>query len=202
MDRNQQFFVAAMVELSLGALAVLLGRFIGANPHAWMPATDDSIGLAIGFGGGLMLGLGMAGVIQWLEHLQWDWIQRISTQAEGSVRKLLHGCNAWHVLSLSLAAGAGEELLFRGWLQESLCSQWSSVGAMGVVASIVISSMVFGIAHPLSLGYVVIASLLGVVLGVAFWCTENLLLVIIAHATYDAVLMLTFVRQMSAEISS
>jgi membrane protease YdiL (CAAX protease family) len=86
----------------------------------------------------------------------------------------------WSEIALvSLSAGVGEEMLFRGVLQASLCA-W-----LGIRWALAISSLVFGLLHPISITYVVMAALIGLYLGAIWIFNENLLTVMVTHAVYD-----------------
>ncbi len=79
---------------------------------------------------------------------------------------------AWHLLLISVAAGVGEEYLFRGFLQ----------GHTGLIAA----SLIFGLCHFLTFGYFVFATLFGVFLGWFYQELDHAILpVILAHAAYD-----------------
>ena len=91
-----------------------------------------------------------------------------------------------------LATGPGEETLFRGGVQGVLRRVLSPVGA------VVGSSALFGLAHVTAIvaasgaggvwGYVVSTFVLGLVLGALYEYTDNLLIPIIVHGAYNAVL--------------
>jgi uncharacterized protein len=49
----------------------------------------------------------------------------------------------------------------------------------------VLSSLLFGLFHPISLTYMIIASILGLYLGTVMLVGENLLTVMVVHALYD-----------------
>lgn len=83
------------------------------------------------------------------------------------------------ILIISALAGFGEELLMRGILQVFITEH------LGVFLGILIASLVFGLLHFLSLIYVVTTFLIGCLFGVAFHLTQDLLLVMVAHAVYD-----------------
>jgi hypothetical protein len=68
-----------------------------------------------------------------------------------------------------------------------LAGEWFSIR---VVPGLVLASLLFGLAHPISKAYVVLASFIGLLLGLLYLLTENLLACILAHALYDAILML------------
>ncbi|MCE3015652.1 MAG: lysostaphin resistance A-like protein [Pirellula sp.] len=202
MNQGKQLFFAAMFELSLGLLAVGLGNVWGSHPNTLIPEPTDLVGLSVGVFGGLALGMAMAIAMLCLEKIQWAWIQETATVAEKNLSELLNNCSVFQMIALSLAAGVGEEMLFRGWLQGTLVEQWQpTFGATGVCIAIVLSSAVFGFAHPLSRGYIAIAFFLGLVLGGFAWCCNNVLIAIMAHATYDAVLMLVFASKWTRRTS-
>ena len=88
----------------------------------------------------------------------------------------------WQIVVISLIAGAGEELLFRGVLQP--------------VVGLAASSLIFGAVHVGGRGFVgygVWAALIGMFLGWLATATGGLLSPIVAHAVYDA-LALAFIR--------
>lgn len=80
---------------------------------------------------------------------------------------------------VALLAGLGEELLFRGVLQSWLATH------LAVEWAIVLSAGVFGLAHYVNRLYFVIATAMGVYLGVLYHWTGNLLTVCLVHAFYD-----------------
>lgn len=89
---------------------------------------------------------------------------------------------------LSLAAGIGEEVLFRGFLQTGL------VALTGPFVGIAAAALLFGLVHCLSLAYFLMASLLGVLLGLAYDLTDSLLLVVTWHAVYDLAALVLLAR--------
>jgi membrane protease YdiL (CAAX protease family) len=87
------------------------------------------------------------------------------------------------IVLISLAAGIGEELLFRGAIQ----AEWGLLPA----------SLLFGAAHlggSGTMGFGVWAALIGTFLGGLAMLTGGLLAPIIAHAAYDA-LALAYIRK-------
>jgi membrane protease YdiL (CAAX protease family) len=90
---------------------------------------------------------------------------------------------------LSLVAGIGEELLCRGVLQPVL-GRW-----LGPAFGLAAASLLFGLLHPVSWLYIVLAGLLGAYLGFLYLATGNLLGPIVAHALYDFVVLVYIVRR-------
>lgn len=83
------------------------------------------------------------------------------------------------LLLISMVAGVGEEMLFRGVLQTSLDS------LLGHPTGLLIAAFLFGIAHLLTPLYALIAGLAGFYLGLLYIWSGNLLVPIIVHGLYD-----------------
>lgn len=197
MVKDSHIFWASLFELTLGLLAVALGYWLGAPPHEHMPKLGEGARLLQGFGWGMLLGGAMTGFVLFLEKLDYAWLRKASELGEKHLKDLLANAGLLHIIALSLAAGVGEELLFRGWLQGWLESLFQDWGETGSYIAIAIAALFFGLAHPLSKGYIVLATLLGFALGLSFYWSRNLFVPIVAHAAYDAFLMLHFKSQES-----
>lgn len=95
----------------------------------------------------------------------------------------------WMILFSFLVVGPAEELLFRGGIQGLLKRAW------GPWPAIVGASALFGLLHysvgsgsvASALAYVLIAFLLGIVLGVLYERTGNLVVPTLAHGGFNAV---------------
>lgn len=84
---------------------------------------------------------------------------------------------AWGV---STTAGVGEELIFRGYLL------WYGTILAGLPASVIGTSLLFGIAHGYQSRFgVIFASLAGLMLAGAYVASGSLVLAMFIHATYD-----------------
>ena len=92
-----------------------------------------------------------------------------------SLKPVFGGVGVVDVAVISMAAGIGEELLFRGVLQAEI--------------GLVLASLIFGVLHTGGTGTLVfgawVAVMGGVLGGLAIW-TEGLLAPMVAHALYDA----------------
>ena len=86
-------------------------------------------------------------------------------------------------------AGLGEELLFRGFIQRGL-ENWGSL-----TAGLVISSVLFGLAHAMTKAYLLLGILAGFFFGGIYVMTGNLLIPMITHAVYDFVALLYYLRK-------
>jgi membrane protease YdiL (CAAX protease family) len=100
-------------------------------------------------------------------------LQDISTATEGAVLGLL-GSTFKPVFALlvstavGVAAGVGEEMMFRGILQYEITKR------LGSAPAVVLSSVVFGMLHAVTPWYALLASLASVYFGVVYSYTGNL----------------------------
>jgi membrane protease YdiL (CAAX protease family) len=101
---------------------------------------------------------------------------------------LLAPCTLFDLALISILAGVGEEMLFRGVAQEAL-KEWTG----SIVLGLLLASVLFGLCHAITAGYVVLATLLGAYLGGLWLHTGNLLAPIVAHAVYDFVALVVLV---------
>ena len=179
MSERRVFLYALAFELALGALGLLGGVLTG------VPALADfrwSVSK-------LMLGLALT-----LPLLLWftaSWrserpaLREIRRTLERLLPHLVGGFGLPGLLLLSMAAGVGEEILFRGFLQGSL------EHATGPVIGLVAASVIFGLAHAITPTYALLAASMAIYLGTAWRIGGNLLVPITVHAAYDAVVMWT-----------
>ena len=80
---------------------------------------------------------------------------------------------------IAALAGIGEELFFRGLLQMGLST------FVGVWLAVLITSLIFGLAHAITPTYFLLAFLISLYLGFIFVHTGNLFIPIAVHALYD-----------------
>jgi uncharacterized protein len=164
--------------LGLG-LAWLLGQPLGEHIH-W---SLHGVGLGLVFCVPMLL--------LFLACVQWPVgpLEAIERFVREVVRPLFSHCALWQLALLSLAAGVGEELLFRGALQGALC-RWLTPWR-----GIAVASLLFGMMHPITVGYVILATAMGAYLGWAYLATQDLVVVVVAHAVYDFLALLFVTRR-------
>jgi uncharacterized protein len=110
------------------------------------------------------------------------------------IRPLMMSCSLVDLAGIALLAGLGEEMLFRGVLQESF-SRWLPL--WGAVAA---AALLFGILHAVTPAYAVLAALVGAYLGALYLWTGNLLAPILAHAVYDFVALVYLTRGPGSDV--
>jgi len=170
------------IELSLVIVAWTIGRLIGFDPlqHLhWSPR-----GLAIGALAAAPLFVGL-----WiLDRIPLRPLERIERLIDAWIARNLRRESLVAPALLSIAAGLGEEALFRGLLQDGLASLFGLPIALGV------ASAIFGLAHAITPTYAVIAGLIGLYLGGLYVLTADLAAPIAAHALYDFAALVYFLR--------
>ena len=112
---------------------------------------------------------------------QFGYLKQIEEFVDQVIKPLADRLNVFEALALSIAAGVGEELFFRGVLQ-------TETGLL--ISSLAFSLMHFGTAAIHYLSLVVIYFLIGLFLGLLFLYSSSIWPPIICHATYDFVALL------------
>lgn len=168
---------ATLLELSLAVIACALGAIFGIDPLAtlsWPPH-----GLVAGAFAAVPLLLLFA--VAWRSRV--PGLRRIRTILESILPRLFAGVSTGGLATVCLAAGLGEEIFFRGFLQAAL------ERGLGTSAGLTAASLLFGLAHPLSPGYIVVAGAMGAYLGWLWQLTDNLWIPVATHAAYDFVVL-------------
>lgn len=182
LSRDGIVVFLALLEGALAPLALAVGWLLGQpalSGFAWKIG-DAVIGVAAA--------LPMLALL--VVALRWPIgpLARIRRFLDAQVGPVLRNRH-WSDLALvSLAAGVGEEMLFRGVFQGAL-SRW-----LGPGNGLAIASIVFGLLHPITPTYIVLAGFMGAYLGGVWLLTGNLLTVMVAHALYDFVALLLLFR--------
>ncbi|HXG08437.1 MAG TPA: CPBP family intramembrane glutamic endopeptidase [Gemmataceae bacterium] len=190
MDNRQQrlwvVLLGAGFEGSFVGLAVLLGLLLGQPPleHFRWSLTDAGWGVAAS----VPMLAGALALMRWPVGP----LARIKQFTDEVLRPLFAPCTVADLALISLLAGLGEEMCFRGVLQP-VFMRW-----LGPISGLALASALFGLMHPITAAYVVLAALVGVYLGWLYNLSGNLLLVIVAHALYDFVLLVYLQRAPSA----
>ena len=119
---------------------------------------------------------------------------RIKLFSETVLRPMLRSCTAIDLLGISVLAGLGEEMLFRGVVQGSM-QHW-----LPVWSAVLLASVLFGLLHAITPTYALLATAIGAYFGVLWYYTDNLLVVMIAHALYDFLALLYLMRGPGSQV--
>jgi hypothetical protein len=99
------------------------------------------------------------------------------------VLPLFRDCRLMELAVIAALAGIGEEMLFRGVIQAVVAQQIG--GPRGMWWGLLVAAALFGLLHPVTPTYAVLAALIGLYLGWLWLAWGNLLLPIITHGSYD-----------------
>ncbi len=202
------FRTAVIFESALGLLALFLGWLIGPDARALVPKIDFGqidwatwSPIVTGLLYGTLAAIPMLLMIAVLRRLPLESVRKLEKLSDDGMLKLLLKLGPVELLLISVCAGVGEELLFRGWLMQWLSGAPGEVGPVEIGVGLVGSSIAFGLVHPITKLYIFVASIIGLYLGVLLLLSGNLLVPIAAHAAYDAAqLMLTAREKTKSEV--
>jgi uncharacterized protein len=189
-----KFLSACAIELCLGVLAIALGMIFGPDARAQIPSIQNFQSVALGVGAGCAAGAILALVMVLAQQIPLPSLQRFQERTTHQLFQLLSGLSLPQLMVVALTAGVGEELLFRGWLMQFLTGDLKECSPTCLLLGLVISSIVFGFAHPLHWLYITVAGLMGLVFGTLYWYFNNLLVPIVAHWVYDAIMIVWLMR--------
>jgi membrane protease YdiL (CAAX protease family) len=184
---------AVVFEGGLGVLALVAGGWLGHLPLPGIdwPIVDWPEQLRAVLWGAAATGPMLVGM--WaLDRCEARPLQQLKDDFERLIVPLFIRCNLLQLALISLTAGIGEELLFRGLLQAGL-ADWLE-GPRAAWIALAAASIVFGLAHMISTTYAVIAALIGAYLGAIMLLTGNIVTPVVAHGLYDFVALLYLVH--------
>jgi membrane protease YdiL (CAAX protease family) len=181
MDRKALLLITFFVEGGLFLFGLLLMGGSGAL-RSQFSFSWSAIAYA------LLLCLPMLASLYFVVRSRWAPLSRLLDEIEEKVMPIFANCNIVDLAFIAFLAGVGEELFFRGWMQALL------VGRSGVVIGILVTSLVFGILHYLSTAYFVYAFITGIYLGIIYFATDNLFIVMAIHTIYDFIALMYLVR--------
>lgn len=184
-ERQEGLRVAVFFEGILGLGALFFGWLIGFYPLDLIKF-DGTLLSDLGFAA--LVTLPMAGMFVLLAHYPRGPFRQIRVKMDEIIVPLFHRLSVLDLLLISLLAGVGEELLFRGLLQPAI-GYWT-----GTVGGLIFASVLFGLAHLITPTYAVMAGLMGLAIGWTMIYTDNLLTAILIHGIYDFIALTYFIK--------
>lgn len=166
---------AIAFEAALIPFALVLAALLGLAPWRAFAPSADVLFL------GVIATVPLVAALLLIGRLRADWFVEVERLVRPLIEMLFRGRGPVPVLVVAALAGVGEELLFRGVLQAALTD------GLGPAWGLVLASVAFGLAHAVSRAYFLLATAMGVYLGVLFLVSGSLLLPAIVHGLYDAV---------------
>ncbi len=181
-NQQRQFGLACAFELALLGVAAALGWLLQ-QPllviSHWH-ASDTALGIA----GTVPLLV----LFWWMLRTRLPPLSEIRDFLEAVVRPMFCQWTIPQLAVISLLAGVSEEALFRAVIQGSLTSTF------GVKPALALASVLFGACHFVNWAYAIIATFIGLFLGMLWLFTGTLLAPLTTHAVYDFVALVYFVR--------
>jgi membrane protease YdiL (CAAX protease family) len=167
------FLVALVSESVLAVMALLLARLFLGSFFPWpfsLDGTDAAIGALAAMPPALVV------LSLWSPMLaRFATIRRARDHMLARMKPVLArplaNCRWPEAAGISVCAGLGEEIFFRGLLQSTL----------GTIPS----ALVFGVLHALTLFYFLLATAIGLYFSLLLATSGNLLVPVVAHAVYD-----------------
>jgi uncharacterized protein len=173
-DRKAQTVAFAMLfETGLGFVGVLIAWAGGIDLQSQLVISQDACLR------GLLACLPMIALLVGFYESTWQPLVNLRREVEKVVQELFAGCQWFELALVSIAAGIGEEVLFRAALQP-LAIQWSTPWV-----GIIVVALLFGLAHAITPAYFIAAATIGVYFGWLAWAYQDLVAPIVAHAVYD-----------------
>ena len=188
----ERFFKSAcLFEAALILVAVVLGWLSGINPFATLHYSESAIFY------GILGTIPLFFLYLLLDQVSLDAVVSIRRFLLETLGPALHRCHLADLFILAAIAGISEEILFRGVIQPWMESSW------GITAGLIGSNILFGLVHSITPLYTVLATLVGIYLGMAldFGGDRNLLIPIIIHGLYDFLAFLALMRSYRASIA-
>lgn len=190
--RPDNFFkTASYFEGSLILLALFLGWIADINPFENLHFSENAIFY------GLIGTLPLFIIFMAMQYLQIESVQRVRQLLQETLGPSMRDYGWADLFVLAVIAGLSEEVLFRGVLQPWMENSW------GMNAGLVFSNIIFGLVHAVTPLYAVLATLVGIYLGMFldYGGERNLLTPVIIHALYDFLAFLVIMRAYKAGLS-
>ncbi|MFZ2451013.1 MAG: CPBP family intramembrane glutamic endopeptidase [Methylovulum miyakonense] len=186
------FKKACYFEASLILVAMLLGWLTHIDPFTNIHLAKAS--LLYGVVGTVPLFL----MFLAMERVERHSVAQIRQFLLRTLGPCLHRYDWGNLFILAAVAGISEEILFRGVLQPWLEASW------GLMAGLLISNLLFGVVHSVTPLYSILATLVGIYLGLAmdYNGERNLLTPIIIHTLYDFLAFLALIQAYRASLST
>ncbi|MFO0789140.1 MAG: CPBP family intramembrane glutamic endopeptidase [Pirellulales bacterium] len=185
-ERSNGFAMAVIVEGGLALSAVILAAVFHVSLREQIAPLGPEFGQAVLRG--LAATVPMLAVFGWLATSRRTTLRKLREQVECMVREMFPDGSTLQFAMVALLAGVGEELLFRGAIQNAV-AYWTTP-----IIALVVTSFLFGIAHALSRLYFFFAVAVGLFLGWLALAFNDLIAPMVAHGLYDFVALVYLSR--------
>lgn len=170
-----------IVESILGLLAILIAGLFGFFDTNQESFRDSGITWVEVASASMFFCVPLLMVLWILEKLDFWPLGQLREILDTRIGPMFAKCQWWELLLVAIAAGVGEELLFRWCLQGGM----QTTSSLGAFNAILISSILFGLCHSLSTQYFWFSFGISVYLGVAMNMSGTVIAPAAAHFLYD-----------------
>jgi uncharacterized protein len=177
---------AAAFEGSLVGVAMILGWLLGQPPLRTFRFGFQDSALAVA------ATLPPLALFWLCLKMPWRPFRTIAQIVDETLVPLFHDCGIAQLLIIATLAGVGEEIFFRGVLQAAVADEVG--GPRGDWLGLLIAAFLFGLLHPITPTYAVLAGLIGLYLGWLWLVSGNLLMPILVHGLYDFIALTYLVK--------
>lgn len=124
------------------------------------------------------------------------WLRELWESAADILEPIILRVTFCELVLISLLAGIGEELLFRGFLQNWMLHQ-SWLKEHQIAVALILPNVLFGVLHWISPGYAACTFCVGIYFSclLNFVDSVNLTTLIIGHSLYDLIALTVLVRE-------
>lgn len=184
IDSEKFFKTACYFESAMILVAIALGWIAGINPFEFIIFNESAVI------NGIMGTLPLCIIFLALNQISTEPLQKIRQVLQNTLGPSLVKHHWTDLFVLAAIAGISEEILFRGLIQPWLENSW------GLIAGLLISSLIFGLVHAVTFLYFIMATAVSIYLGLYldYDSTRNLLTPIIIHGLYDFFAFFVIVR--------
>ncbi|MCM2371679.1 CPBP family intramembrane glutamic endopeptidase [Aporhodopirellula aestuarii] len=116
------FHTAVGVEGGLGVLALVLGYVLGPDARELVPSLEQLPALLGGVGLGILATFPLLLLMAVIRRIKHPAVEQLDQLSEHPMIEMMLKLGPVELLVISLCAGVGEELLFRGWLMPALAN--------------------------------------------------------------------------------
>ena len=175
IEPDHFFKTACYFESALILVAIFLGWIAGINPFQYILFNEQVVI------NGILGTLPLCLIFLALNQIHSDSLQKIRQVLHDTLGPSLSRHHWADLFVLAAIAGTSEEILFRGVIQPWLENSW------GMMAGLLVSSLIFGLIHAVTVLYFIMATAVSIYLGMYldYDNTRNLLTPIIIHGLYD-----------------
>ena len=189
------FAASVSFELGLGLVGLVLGWTLGPDARDLIPklVAENAWQICAGLLFGALAAVPMLIAIEVVKRIPSEAVRALEQFGEDEGVQTLFRLRPIELILLAITSGVGEELLFRGWMLRCFAgfgNAEADPSQLQIVIALIVSSIFFGLVHPITKLYVFLAAVMGLYFGALMLFTDNLLIPIVAHATYNAAQML------------